>query len=212
MNHILPPRDVEHANMVMHDKPHTLSEAMQSSDAKKWKLAMQEKYDSLMANGTWKLTPLPKNHQSVGCKWVFRIKRDASRNVVRYKARLVAKGYSQVAGVDFIETFAPMARFSTIWCILALGVVMDLEMHQMDMKTVFLNGDVEEDIYMDQPQGFVQGNMICKLKKSFYGLKQSQELGMSAFMHSLSRRALLGVIQITPYMLCNLAPTLSSSM
>ena len=173
MNHILPPHDVEHANVVMHDEPHTMSEAMQSGDAKKWELAMQEEYDSLMANGTWELTPLPKNRQSVGCKWVFRTKRDASGNVVRYKARLVAKGYSQVAGVDFNETFAPVAKFSTIRCILALGAIMDLEMHQMDVKTAFLNGDLEEDIYMDQPQGFVQGNMVCKLKKSLYGLKQS---------------------------------------
>ena len=173
MNHILPPRDVEHTNVVMHDEPHTMTEAMQSGDAKKWELAMQEEYDSLMANGTWELTPLSKNRQSVGCKWVFRTKRDASGNVVRYKARLVAKGYSQVAGVDFNETFAPVAKFSTIRCILALGAIMDLQMHQMDVKTAFLNGDLEEDIYMDQPQGFVQGDMVCKLKKSLYGLKQS---------------------------------------
>ena len=80
---------------------------------------------------------------------MFRTKRDASGNVVRYKARLVAKGYSQVAGVDFNETFAPVAKFSTIGCVLTLGAIMDLEMHQMDVKTTFLNGDLEEDIYMD---------------------------------------------------------------
>ena len=92
---------------------------------------------------------------------------------MRYKARLVAKGYSQVVGVDFNETFAHVAKFSTIRCILALGVMMDLEMHQMDKKMAFLNGDLEKDIYMDQPQGFVQGDMVCKLKKSLYGLKPS---------------------------------------
>ena len=124
-----------------------------------------------MANGIWELTPLPKNYQSVGCKYVFCTKRDASGNVMRYKARLVVKGYSQVAGIDFNETFALVAKFSTIQCILALGAVMDLEMHQMDVKTAFLNGDLEKDIYMDQPQGFVQGDMVCKLKKSLYGLK-----------------------------------------
>ena len=104
---------------------------------------------------------------------MFCTKRDASGNVVRYKARLVAKGYSQVAGVDFNETFALVANFSTIRCILALGAIMDFEMHQMDVKTAFLNSNLEEAIYMDQPQGFVQGNMVCKLKKSFYGMKQS---------------------------------------
>ena len=155
MNHILPPCDVEHANVVMHDEPHTMSEAMQSGDAKKWELAMQEEYDSLKANGTWELTPLPKTYQSVGCKWVFRTKCDASGNVVRYKARLVAKGYFQVASVDFNETFALEAKFSTIRCILALGAVMDLQMYQTNVKTAFLNGDLEEDIYMDQPQGLV---------------------------------------------------------
>ena len=100
----------------------------------------------------------------MGCKWVFRTKRDASGNVVRFKARLVAKGYSQVAGVDFNETFTPVAKFSTIRCILALGAIMDLQMHQMNVMTAFLNSDLEEDIYVDQLQGFVQGNMVCKLK------------------------------------------------
>ena len=172
MNHILPPPDVKHANVVMHDEPHTTSEAMQSGNAKKWEHAIQEEYDSLMANATWELTLLPKNRQSVGCKRLFSTKCDGSSNVVSYKERLVAKGYSQVAGVDFNETFATVAKFSTIRCILVLGVVMDLEMHQMDVKTAFLNGDLEEESYIDQPQGFVQGGMVCKLKKSLYGLKQ----------------------------------------
>jgi hypothetical protein len=88
----------------------------------------------------------------------------------------VAKGYSQVEGVDFNETFAPVAKFTTIRCILAIGAAMDLDIHQMDVKTAFLNGELEEDIYMDQPQGFVQDgkeDVVCKLKKSLYGLKQS---------------------------------------
>ena len=96
--------------------------------------------------------------------------------MVRYKARLVAKGFSQVHGVDFNETFAPVAKFTTIRCILAIGAVMDLEIHQMDVKTAFLNGELEEDIYMEQPEGFVeQGkeHLVCKLKSSLYGLKQS---------------------------------------
>lgn len=95
-------------------------------------------------------------------------------DIVRYKARLVAKGYSQVAGVDFNETFAPVAKFTTIRTIVAIGAAMDLEMHQMDVKTAFLNGELEEDIYMDQPQGFVEEgkqHLVCKLKKSLYGLK-----------------------------------------
>lgn len=176
MNHILPQHEVERANVAALEDPLNMCEAMRSEDASKWELAMQEEYDSLMANGTWELAPLPKDRKSVGCKWVFRTKKDASGQVVRHKARLVAKGYSQVAGVDFLETFAPVAKFTTIRCILALGAAMDLEIHQMDVKTAFLNGELEEDIYMDQPQGFGQDgleHLVCKLKKSLYGLKQS---------------------------------------
>ena len=176
MNHILPQHEVERANVASSDDPLNMCEAMQSEGASKWELAMQEEYNSLMANGTWELAPLPKDCKSVGCKWVFLTKKDASGHVVRYKARLVAKGYSQVAGVDFLETFAPVAKFTTIRCILALGAALDLEIHQMDVKTAFLNGELEEDIYMDQPHGFGQegsDHLVCKLKKSLYGLKQS---------------------------------------
>jgi hypothetical protein len=113
---------------------------MRLEDASKWEAAMQEEYGSLMANGTWELVPLPKDRKSVGCKWVFHTKRDASGHIVRHKARLVAKGYFQVEGVDFNQTFAPVAKFTTIRCMLAIGAAMDLEIHQMDVKTAFLNG------------------------------------------------------------------------
>jgi hypothetical protein len=116
---------------------------MHSEDASKWEAAMQKEYASLMANGTWELVPLPKECKSVGCKWVFRTKRDASGHIVRHKARLVAKGYSQVEGVDFNETFAHVAKFTTIICMLAIGSAMDLEIHQMNVKTAFLNGELE---------------------------------------------------------------------
>jgi len=175
-NHILPQHNGERANVACFDDPLNLCEAMRSEDASKWEVAMQEEYASLIAYGTWELAPLPKDRKSVGCKWVFRTKRDASGNIVRHKARLVAKGYSQVAGVDFNETFAPVAKFTTIRCILALGAALDMEIHQMDVKTAFLNGKLEEEIYMDQPQGFAQEgkeHLVCKLKKALYGLKQS---------------------------------------
>ena len=105
-NHILPQEEVERANVATLEDPLNVCEAMRSEDASKWEAAMQEEYDSLMANGTWDLAPLPKGRKSVGCKWVFRTKKDALGEVVRHKARLVAKGFSQVAGVDFLETFA----------------------------------------------------------------------------------------------------------
>ena len=175
-SHTLPQQDSHRANVAFTHDPNTFDEALRSDDVDKWEAAMDEEYNSLLANGTWELTPLPKQRKSVSCKWVFKTKRDAKGDIVRHKARLVARGFSQVYGVDFNETFAPVVKFTTIWCILALGTALDLEMHQMDVKTAFLNGDLEEDIYMDQPKGFVQRgheHLVCKLKKSLYGLKQA---------------------------------------
>ena len=96
--------------------------------------------------------------------------------IERYKARLVAQGYSQTEGIDFNETFAPVAKFASIRALLALAAIYDLEIHQMDVKTAFLNGDLEEEIYMVQPEGFVvsgKEQLVCKLNKSLYGLKQA---------------------------------------
>jgi hypothetical protein len=173
-NHIPPLQDKEHANMATIGEPRNLREAMESSDASEWELAMQEEYESLIANGTWELTPFPQGRKVVKCKWVFRTKKNAKGMVVRFKARLVAKGCSQVEGVDFSEIFAPVAKFNTIRIILALAAAMGLEIHQMDVKTAFLNGELDVVIYMEQPEGFVQKgreHLVCKLRKSFYGLK-----------------------------------------
>ena len=177
-NHIFPQpsSNSDHANVALVHDPITLGEALESRDASKWEAAMEEEYHSLHANRTWELTTLPPSRKAVGCKWVFKTKRDATGEIVRHKARLVARGFSQVQGVDFNETFAPVAKFTTIRCIVALGASLDLEMHQMDVKTAFLNGDLEEDIYMEQPKGFVQRgheHLVCKLTKSLYGLKQA---------------------------------------
>jgi hypothetical protein len=114
-------------------------------------------FDSLLSHGTWELAPLPKGRKAVGSKWVFDLKRDKAGNIVRYKARLVAKGYSQVEGVDFEETFAPVARFSTLRALLAHAAEHSLAVHQVDIKTAFLNGRLEEEIYMKQPVGVQSG-------------------------------------------------------
>ena len=175
-NHLLPDNDAEQANVAMFDEPQTIKEALSCANASKWEQALHDEYNSLIANDTWTLTPLPKDRHAIGCKWVFRRKRNADGDVQRYKARLVAKGYSQTYGVDFNETFVPVAKFTTIRCILAIGATENMEIHQMDVKTAFLKGELEEEIYMQQPQGFVkQGeeNLVCKLKKTLYGLKQS---------------------------------------
>ena len=118
---------------------------------------------------------LPEGRKAIGCKWVFKIKRGADGEVERYKARLVAKGYSQKEGIDYNETFAPVAKFTSIRLLLAITAVLDLELHQMDAVTAFLNGEIEEDIYMAIPDGYSTNstNKVCKLLKALYGLKQS---------------------------------------
>jgi hypothetical protein len=158
------------------DDPVTFSEAMSRSDSDQWETAMEAELDSIHRTGTWVLTDLPKGRQAIGCKWVFKIKRTADGSVDRYKARLVAKGFSQKEGVDYKETFAPVAKFTSIRLLLALAAQRDYEIHQMDVKTAFLHGDLDVDIYMRQPQGFVQPGQedrVCLLKKSLYGLRQA---------------------------------------
>ena len=135
-NHLLPNNDAEQANVVVFDEPQTIKEALSCANASKWEQALHDEYNSLIANDTWTLTPLPKDIHAIGCKWVFRRKRNADGDVQRYKARLVAKGYSQTYGVDFSETFALVAKFTTIRCILAIGATENMEIHQMDVKTV----------------------------------------------------------------------------
>jgi hypothetical protein len=128
-NHILSQNERERANVALMDDPLNLCEAMRSEDASKWETAMQEEYDSLMANRTWELSTLPEDHKSIGCKWVFRTKHDASGNIIRYKTRLVTKDYSQVAEVDFDETFAAVAKFITIRIILVIATAMNWEIY-----------------------------------------------------------------------------------
>ena len=157
--------------------PQTFLEANSSPDKEKWKKAMDEEMLSLVKNHTWKLARLPKGRKVIGYKWVYAQKEGfPSKNDVRYKARLVAKGYAQKEGIDYNEVFSPVVKHSSIRILLALVAQFDMELVQMDVKTAFLHGDLEEEIYITQPYGFkVAGkeNWACKLNKSLYGLKQS---------------------------------------
>ena len=155
----------------------TFLEAISSPDKEKWKKAMDEEMQSLVKNHTWKLATLPKGKKEIGYKWVYAQKEGfPSKNYVRYKARLVAKGYAQKEGIDYNEVFSPVVKHSSIRILLALITQFNIELVQMDVKTAFLHGDLEEEIYITQPDGFkVTGkeNWVCKLSKSLYGLKQS---------------------------------------
>ena len=127
-------------------------------------------------NDVWDLIPLPEGGKPIGCKWIFKTNKDSKGDVERYKAHLFAKGYTQKEGIDYKETFSPVSSKDSFRTIMALVAHFDLELHQMDVKTPFLNGDIDETIYMVQPENFVSGDtkrMVCKLKKSIYGLKQA---------------------------------------
>jgi hypothetical protein len=136
---------------------------------------VNEEMDSLVKNQTWKLGKLPKNQRVVGCKLMFK-KKEGIPGVEdpRYKARLVAKGFTQVEGIDYNEIFSPFVKHCSIRILMAIVNQFNLELEQMDVKTAFLHGDLEETIYMEQPNGFVENkSKVYLLKKSLYGLKQS---------------------------------------
>ena len=158
------------------EEPKTVKAAMESEQSEEWLNAMKSEMKSLKKNNVWTLQPLPEGKNVVGCKWVFKIKLDADGKVERYKARLVAQGFTQRHGVDYDETFSPVVRFESIRSLLAIASQHQLIVHQMDVKTAFLNGELKEEIFMRQPQGFIEGGeqmLVCKLLRSLYGLKQS---------------------------------------
>jgi len=160
-------------------EPISYDDALNRSDASQWIQAMNEEMDSIHQNGTWNLEDLPPGRKSIGVKWVFKIKRDALNNFQRYKARLVAKGYSQVAGLDFDKTFAPVVRIDSIRVLLALSAHLGLHIIHADCKTAFLNGRSDLEIYLQQPEGFISKlypHKVLRLNKSLYGLKQAPRI------------------------------------
>ena len=162
--------------LMENDEPRTYAEAMMDPDSESWQTAMRSEIDSMGHNQVWNLVDPPDGVRPIECKWIFKKKRDMDGNVSVYKARLVAKGFRQVQGVDYDETFSPVAMLKSIRIILAIAAYFDYEIWQMDVKTAFLNGNLDEDVYMIQPEGFVDptnAGKICKLQKSIYGLKQA---------------------------------------
>ncbi|TLX70056.1 DDE-type integrase/transposase/recombinase [Labilibacter sediminis] len=158
------------------DEPANYKEAMAGPEASKWKEAMDSEIKSMYDNQVWNLVDNVPGRKTVGCKWIFKKKMDMHGNVQTFKARLVAKGFTQTFGVDYDETFSPVAKIKSIRIMLAIAAFHDYEVWQMDVKTAFLNGKLAEDVYMSQPEGFVNAkfpNRVCKLEKSIYGLKQA---------------------------------------
>jgi len=155
-----------------HSEPKSVKQALESS---KWFAAMQKEYNDLLRNRTWDLVPLLADRQAIRCKWTFRIKENIDGSINRFKARLVAKGFHQVHGFDFHETFSLVVKPITIRVVLTLAVSQDWELFQLDVNNAFLNGLLEESVYMNQPIGFEVGSksLVCKLNSALYGLKQA---------------------------------------
>jgi histone deacetylase 1/2 len=154
-------------------EPHAVEEAINDLQ---WKEAMQTEYDAFIKNKTWHLIPPQKGINVIGSKWVYKIKRKADGSLDRYKARLVAKGFKQRYGLDYEDTFSPVVKAATIRTVLSIAVSRGWSLRQLDVHNAFLHGILEEEVYMQQPPGFVERgkeNYICKLDKALYGLKQA---------------------------------------
>ncbi|KAE8655616.1 hypothetical protein F3Y22_tig00117021pilonHSYRG00028 [Hibiscus syriacus] len=154
-------------------EPETFEEASKSSE---WMTAMKEEIDALQQNQTWDIVPKIKDVKPISCKWVYKIKRRPDGSIERYKARLVARGFSQQYGLDYDETFSPVAKLTTVRVLLALAANKDWNLWQMDVKNAFLHGELDREIYMTQPMGFQSQDhpeYVCKLRKALYGLKQA---------------------------------------
>ena len=195
------PPGSKHANVVAAGvdivEPSTYAEALAGEHAAQWQQAMDDEMTSLLSLGTWELAELPAGTRALPVKWVYRVKRDAHGNLDRFKARLVVKGYAQRPGIDFQEVFAPVGKHTTFRALMSIVAQRNLQLHHLDVKTAFLNGVLEEEIWMMQPQGYQQGDksLACKLKKTLYGLKQSprcwsnrlkEELELYGFVQSVA--------------------------
>jgi len=156
------------------DDPITHDEAMSRKDANKWQEAMEEEIKALKKNQVSGLASLPQTANLVTCRWVYKIKRRPDGKIERYRARLVARGFSPIEGVDYNETFAPVVNTVVVRLMFAFASIMGLTFKQFDIKTAFLYGKLDEEVYMEQPPGFQDGsNKVRRLKRSLYGLKQA---------------------------------------
>ena len=176
---------------------------IQASSVPEWQEAMAEEIRALENNRTWSIVQLPSRHHTIGCKWLFKVKLKADGSVERYKARLVAKGYTQQEGVDYFDTFAPVAKLVTVKLLLALTFIKGWSLHQLDVNNASLHGDLSEEVYMTIPQGYfpmgesLSKNFVCKLRKSLYGLKQVSRQWYAKFSSVLVEKKVSAICHIS---------------
>ncbi|GJT43758.1 retrotransposon protein, putative, ty1-copia subclass [Tanacetum coccineum] len=171
-------------------EPANYKAAFLDPESKKWLDAINVEMQSMKDNDVWVLLELPSNARTVGSKWLFKKKTDMDGAVYIFKARLVAKGFTQTYGVDYEETFSPVADIRSIRILIAIAAYYDYEIWQMDVKTAFLNVHLSEEVYMEQPEGFVNPkypNHVCKLKRSIYGLKQASRQWNKRFDNEIKK-------------------------
>jgi Reverse transcriptase (RNA-dependent DNA polymerase) len=153
--------------------PRTYAEAMSHLDAAQWEAACEDEMRSFESMGVYEIAPCPKDRKVVGSKWVFRIKQGPDGSIQKYKACIVAQGFTQVEGLDYDQTFAPVAKFNSFRAVLAIATECNWDIHQMDIKAAYLNGRLEEEIFMELLPSFdVPEGMVLKLIKAVYGTKQ----------------------------------------
>ncbi|KAJ0924954.1 putative RNA-directed DNA polymerase [Helianthus annuus] len=195
----LPPSlDQEHSPSNSDQEPSMPKFFGQAIHNPKWVDAMKAEIQALERNKTWTLQEFPKGKRPIESKWVYKIKYKPNGDIERYKARLVAKGFTQMEGIDFHDTFSPVAKLVTVRCLLAVAVKRGWHTHQLDVNNAFLHGDLHEDIYMKVPQGFRKegDNRVCKLNKSLYGLKQASRNWYQKFTTSLQRNNMKKIQEI----------------
>jgi len=160
--------DDQHANSVSGSEPRSYKQALHGPQSDRCRGAAILEYNTLIENRTWEIVDLPEEQKAIGSGWVFKVKHNQDGFIEHFKACLVAKGYSQCPGLDYNESFSPTFRLATLRIIMALAAVEDLELHSVDITSAFTNGDLDEEIYMKQPEGFHIGSSskVCRLRKS----------------------------------------------
>lgn len=168
------------AQEFVQNDPVTINDAKRRIDWLEWKDAIDKEYSALIKNGTWILSDLPPGRKPISCKWTFKLKYKANGDIDKYKARLVARGFTQKKGFDYGETYSPTAKLTTFRIVMSVANHFGYHVEHMDVNSAFLNGNLSEEIYMKQPEGFVQDETkVCKLIKSLYGLKQASRVNVN---------------------------------
>lgn len=181
---------ISEAGGASQQNPNSYSEAIKSEESEKWLKAMHEELSSLKENETWELVPQPSKAQVIQNRWTFRIK-TADNGTPRFKARLVAKEYAQKEGTDYEETYSPVARYDTVRALIAVAASKQMKLRQFDIKTAFLYGTLQEEVYLEQPEGFNDDSgRVCRLKRSLYGLKQAPRCWNRRFIQFMKKTGL----------------------